>query len=107
MSFNQCAEAYIAAQQDGWRNAKHRQQWTNTLATYAGPVLGDLDVATVDKAHVLKVLEPIWQAKNETAVQAARQDRARSGLGQGEGPSPGREPGTLARASREHAAPDQ
>ena len=93
MSFNQCAEAYIAAQQDGWRNAKHRQQWANTLETYAGPVLGDLDVATVDTSHVLKVLEPIWQAKNETAVRLrGRIERVLDwakvrGLRQGENPA--------------------
>src|SRR5262249_28535423 len=67
MTFDQCAAAYVAAQQDGWRNPKHRQQWTNTLATYASPILGDLDVAAVDTPHVLKVLEPLWQDKNETA----------------------------------------
>src|SRR5262249_18294808 len=47
MSFDHCAAAYVAAQRDGWRNAKHRQQWTNTLKTYASPVLGELDVAAV------------------------------------------------------------
>jgi integrase len=93
MLFNEAAEAYIAAQRDGWRNAKHRQQWANTLETYAGPVLGDLDVAMVDTSHVLKVLEPIWQAKNETAVRLrGRIERVLDwakvrGLRQGENPA--------------------
>lgn len=67
ITFKAVAEAYIAANEDGWRNAKHRQQWTNTLVTYAYPVIGDLPVAEVGTAHVLQILEPIWKAKPETA----------------------------------------
>ena len=33
MTFKACAEAYMAAQQAGWRNPKHRGQWTATLNT--------------------------------------------------------------------------
>lgn len=67
VTFRSVAEAYIAANEDGWRNAKHRQQWVNTLATYVYPVVGDLPVAEVSTAHVLQILEPIWKAKPETA----------------------------------------
>ena len=67
ITFKAAAEAYIAANEDGWRNPKHRQQWTNTLATYVYPVIGDLPVAAVDTPHVLSILEPIWKAKAETA----------------------------------------
>src|SRR6266404_6091245 len=42
MTFKACAEAYIAAHKAGWRNAKHGEQWGNTLATYAYPVFGSL-----------------------------------------------------------------
>ena len=48
-------------------NAKHRQQWSNTLATYAFPMLGSLPVAAIDVGLVMKAIEPIWQAKPETA----------------------------------------
>jgi integrase len=67
MTFRQCAEAYIAAHKDGWRSTKHAAQWFTTLETYAFPTFGDLPVAAVDVGLVLKVLEPIWQAKTETA----------------------------------------
>lgn len=67
MTFSECAAAYIAAHRDGWRNPKHRQQWTNTLATYAEPVFGALPVAAVDLPLVMRVLEPIWREKTETA----------------------------------------
>jgi len=50
-----------------WGNAKHRQQWENTLQTYAVPVLGNLAVEDIEFAHILEVLKPIWHKKPETA----------------------------------------
>jgi integrase len=66
-TFRDVAAAYITAHESSWRNAKHRQQWSNTLDTYAHPVLGDLAVAEVDTGAVMRVLEPIWREKSETA----------------------------------------
>ena len=66
-TFRDCAEQLVASHEAGWRNAKHRQQWRNTLADYAYPVLGSLPVADVDTGLVLRVLEPIWGTKTETA----------------------------------------
>lgn len=66
-SFRECAERHIASHEAGWRNAKHRQQWRNTLGTYAYPVLGNVAVGAVDTGLVLNALEPIWTAKPETA----------------------------------------
>lgn len=67
MTFKQCAEKFIEVNRAGWKNAKHGDQWTSTLETYAYPVIGQLDVAHVDTPHILKILEPIWNTKNETA----------------------------------------
>jgi integrase len=67
LTFKQCAEKYIAAHRSGWKNAKHAQQWENTLQTYAYPVVGSLLVRDVGLPQVLKILEPIWTEKNETA----------------------------------------
>jgi len=66
-TFSQCAEAYIRTHRAGWKNAKHADQWTNTLETYCGPVFGALSVQAVDTPQVLRVLEPIWTEKPETA----------------------------------------
>jgi integrase len=66
-TFEVAATRYIAAQEAGWRNAKHRQQWENTLKTYAYPVLGKLPVRDITTSHVLEVLQPIWSTKPETA----------------------------------------
>ena len=67
ITFKQCAEAYISSHRAGWRNGKHAGQWSATLATYAYPLIGGLPVQSVDTGLVLKVLEPIWTAKPETA----------------------------------------
>lgn len=68
-TFKQAAEAFIEAHGETWKNAKHRAQWTNTLVTYAYPVIGGLGVQHIGQEHVLKILEPIWKTKTETAVR--------------------------------------
>jgi integrase len=69
MTFQQCADAYIKAHAAGWRNEKHRMQWPNTLRDYVYPVFGELPVDAIDLPLVLKVLEPIWNEKTETATR--------------------------------------
>ncbi len=69
MTFDQCAAAYIDAHRSGWKNAKHAEQWANTLATYASPLIGSLPVATVGTDLIVKVLSPIWKTKTETATR--------------------------------------
>jgi integrase len=67
ITFKECADTYIKAHRAGWRNGKHAAQWQATLATYAEPLIGTLPVQAIDTALVLKVLEPIWTTKPETA----------------------------------------
>ena len=66
-TFHWCAEEYLKAKSSEWKNAKHRQQWENTLDAYAMPHFGHLPVSLIDLPHVLAALEPIWTSKNETA----------------------------------------
>ena len=67
ITFKDAAERYMEAHKAGWRSAKHRDQWRATLKTYAYPVFGTLSVQAVDVALVMKVLEPIWGTRTETA----------------------------------------
>ncbi len=79
-TFKFCALAYIDTHEAGWRNAKHAQQWRNTLDTYAYPLIGDLLVRDIGLPHVLAVLEPIWTKKTEiefTILTAARSGEVR------------------------------
>ena len=69
ITFKEVAELYIKGHAAGWENAKHAAQWTSTLTAYAYPHFGDKPVAEVSTADVLTALEPIWQAKPETATR--------------------------------------
>lgn len=92
-TFRTVAEDYIAAHEAGWRNAKHRQQWENTLRTYAYPVIGDLPVRDIGVQHVLDVLQPIWSSKPETAsrvrmrIEAVLNSAKLMGWREGENPA--------------------
>ena len=93
MSFKECAEGYIEAHKSGWKSDKHAGQWRATLETYAYPIIGTLPVAGVHDAHVMKILQPIWNTKTETANRVRGRiekvlDRARAlKLRSGENPA--------------------
>ena len=67
LTFKDCTAEYLAAHGAGWRNAKHAAQWSSTLKTYAEPVIGALAVQSIDTALVMKIIEPLWSKKPETA----------------------------------------
>ena len=66
-TFAEAASHVIELRRPTWSNAKHAAQWTNTLATYAHPVIGSKRVDEVNSGDVLAVLTPIWTSKSETA----------------------------------------
>lgn len=68
-TFETCATEFIEFSKPAWKNAKHAQQWTNTLKQYAYPVIGQRAIGEVDSDHVVEILMPIWQRKNETATR--------------------------------------
>ena len=76
MTFKQCAEALIEAKRPGWRNAKHAQQWANTLRDYAYPSLGDKAPSEVSLADVKAILLPMWSTKTETATRVRQRIEA-------------------------------
>src|SRR5690349_5574333 len=75
-TFKACAAEYIKANAPGWRNAKHTDQWSSTLESYAYPSIGDMPVASIDVPHVVKILEPIWADKTETASRVRQRIEA-------------------------------
>jgi integrase len=66
-TFREIARGYIATHEHGWRSAAHRQQWQSTMETDVFPTIGNMPVADVDTAAVLRVLQPIWTTKPTTA----------------------------------------
>lgn len=69
ITFDECARKFIEAKSVEWKNAKHGAQWSSTLETYASPIVGKLQVRDVTLAHIIKILEPIWTTKTETATR--------------------------------------
>ena len=68
-TFKTCALAYIETHKPSWKNAKHTQQWENTLETYVYPHFGNKHVKEVDTGDITTALRPHWSTKNETMVR--------------------------------------
>jgi integrase len=68
-TFEIAAERYIAKHEAGWKNAKHKQQWRNSLVTYAFPKIGGRLVSEIKSQDIVTLLEPIWMTKKETAAR--------------------------------------
>ena len=67
LTFAVAVDRCLASKLDAFKNAKHRQQWENTLASYATPVLGKMLVQDITAQDVLMVLQPLWTDRTETA----------------------------------------
>jgi integrase len=67
ITFRLAAERLIASKRKGWKNQKHASQWAATLETYAYPLIGDLPVQAVTTGMVMRILDPLWATKTETA----------------------------------------
>jgi len=66
LTFQQVADRYLAAHEGAWKNEKHRYQWRQTLGM-ANAVFGNKPVSTIATGDVMRLLEPIWAEKPETA----------------------------------------
>lgn len=69
LPFRDCANQYIDAHRKSWKNEKHAAQWGSTIETYANPIIGNLMVTEIDTDEMMRVLEPIWAEKTETATR--------------------------------------
>ena len=67
MSFKESAQLFIKQHEDGWKNARHRQQWRNTLRDYAYPKLGNRPIASIDGPLITETLASIQSEKPVTA----------------------------------------
>lgn len=66
-TFETAARQFYEERKGSWKNPKHKQQWINTLETYAFPTMGGMSVDQITAADIQQVLIPIWQEKPETA----------------------------------------
>ena len=67
ITFKKIRDEFIETFQVEWSNSKHKNQWINTLRTYADPIIGDLAPSEIKTHHILSILKPIWSSKHETA----------------------------------------
>lgn len=65
--FADAAKSVHEEHKAAWKNAKHADQWINTLNKYAVPFIGRQQIDQIDTPDVLRVLAPIWLTKPETA----------------------------------------
>jgi hypothetical protein len=66
LTFDETAALYIQGQEAGWSEI-HARQWRSSLRDHVTPIIGSLSVAEIDTGAVMRVLEPIWQTRTETA----------------------------------------
>jgi hypothetical protein len=57
VTFKEAAERFITAHEHGWRNAKHRRDWRNSLATYAYPIVGKAPLQAIDTDAAERLLK--------------------------------------------------
>lgn len=67
LTFEQAFEKYAAEKTKEFSTDRYRQQWRRAVEQYALPAIGKRPVDAIDLHDVLKVLEPIWSDKTETA----------------------------------------
>jgi len=67
MTFADAMRDYIDMKSKEFKNPRQRQQWENSLNTYAVPHIGKVPVREIALPHIKAVLDPIWEEKTETA----------------------------------------
>lgn len=93
VTFGEAVRRYLPIRFAELRSQRSKKQWESTLLTYAIPVLGNMVVGEIKTEHVLKVLQPIWISKTETADRLRNRiklilDWAKSsGLREGDNPA--------------------
>jgi integrase len=81
ITFKEAAERCIEGRKAEWKSSKHADQWTNTIATFAYPEIGELRVDQINTSHIAKLLEQeikkkngavegtFWNVRTETATR--------------------------------------
>jgi len=83
-----------------WKNAKHGQQWLNTLRDYAFPKIGRMPVDSIGQPEVMMCLEPIWITKHETAKRLSQRIKTVLDVAKSKGFRDGENPVTTVREGK-------
>jgi integrase len=69
-TFREAAEKYHKdVKAPALRNERSRKDWLSTMERHAFPVMGELQVAAIERRHVLEVLKPIWPRPFATVLR--------------------------------------
>lgn len=69
MKFEDFAYEMIEKISPQWSSVTHKNAWHRSLEIYAYPVIGRMPIANIRTAHILQILEPIWEKFNVSAVR--------------------------------------
>lgn len=67
ITFEEAAKRVHQKMEPTWSNPKHAASWLSAVQAYAYPQFGKRPISKVGTPDILKVLEPIWTGKHETA----------------------------------------
>ncbi len=67
VTFEDVARRFIAKKSKEYKTAIQTDKLTHRIETYAYPYIGSMLVGDIERAHILKMLKPIWETKTETA----------------------------------------
>jgi integrase len=87
LTFREAAQRYYDANASAWSNMRHREAFNTTLTQYVHPIIGNLDVASIETADMLRVLEQHvaagrgWPAGRFWDVRTKTADRVRRRVG--------------------------
>ena len=105
LTFAEAAQRYFDQHEKKWTSASHRDQFLSSLRNYAFPIIGDMDVAAIQLADILRVIEPHWTTKSVTADRVRNRIEAVPRLVRRARPSPARhQPREMEGTSRSGAA---
>ncbi len=99
-TFEEIAQQVHLERLPTWKNAKHGQQWINTLSDYAFPKIGRMPVNSVGQPEVLMCLSPIWTEKHETARRLAQRIKTVLDVAKSKGFRSGENPVTAIRDAK-------
>jgi len=71
-TFRTVAAEAIAAEAPGWKSPRTALLWHGSLDQWAHPTLGDMPVAEIDRAAVLRAIGPVWRTRPATARKVLR-----------------------------------
>jgi len=99
-TFEEVAQQVHIDRMPTWKNAKHGQQWINTLRDYAFPKIGRMPIDSIDQPEVMMCLAPIWTEKHETAKRLAQRIKVVLDVARSKGFRSGENPVTLVKEAQ-------